>query len=135
MLPKNLKHWLVYFSILLGALLMLTACADRGDQSVSNQEPVSPPAAGSSTAAVTGIVSDVDGKPLAEVGVAVKEGSVATPEKLALTGADGKYIWNLPVGTFKLAANKDGYAGQVLDVEVKAGDQQVELNFKLEKAP
>jgi hypothetical protein len=134
MLSKNLKHWLICFSFLIGAVLMLTACSS-GDQSVSDQDPVSPSAADSATVAVTGIITDADGNPLAEVGVAVKEGTVATPEKLMLTGDDGKYIWNLPVGTFKLAANKDGYAEQVLDVEVKAGDQQVELNFKLQKAP
>jgi hypothetical protein len=112
----------------LALALLLAACS-------ANVEPNPGSGDESTTPAVTGIITDVDGKPLADVGVAVKEGTVATPEKLMLTDADGKYSWDLPVGTYKLAASKDGYAEQVLEVVVKAEGQQVELNFKLDKAP
>jgi hypothetical protein len=129
MFIKPISKLQITLSVLALALcLLLAACS-------GTEAPNPGPADDASAATVSGIVTDAAGNPLADVGIAVKEGTVATPEKLMLTSADGKYTWNLPVGTFKLAANKDGYAGQVLDVEVTTAGQQVVLNFKLDKAP
>jgi hypothetical protein len=125
--------WLIGVSMMV--LILVAGCSGGSgdDQPVSSDQDSSPPMSGSS-AQVVGRVTDQDGNPLAEVGIAVKEGSSAVPEILVLSGEDGKYVWDLPVGTYKMAANKEGFIEQVKEVVVKE-DQQAELDFQLEKAP
>src|SRR5262245_47901330 len=99
-------------------LLLLVGCG--GDQPVSNHDVQTPDSAGAITQAI-GTVTDADGNPLAEVGIAVTEGTVAVPEILKLSGEDGKYTWSLPAGTFTLQASKDGYKPLSGTVVVKKG--------------
>ena len=79
---------------------------------------------------VRGHITDADGKPLAEVGVAVPEGTVAIPERAAITNEAGEYVWPLPAGTFTIAVHKEGYVSQSAKVTVRDGET-VTLDFVL----
>jgi len=123
----------LYLIVGMGAIfLLLTACAGS-DEPVSNEDIQTPAAQGAITQ-VIGTVTDMDGNPLAEVGIAVTEGTAPTPEILKLSGEDGKYTWPLPAGTFTLTARKDGYKELSQEVVVKEGET-TRLDFKLEKLP
>ncbi len=113
-------------------LLILSACAGN-DQPVSNDDVQAPAVQGQITQ-VIGTVTDMDGNPLAEAGIAVDKGTAPFPEMLMLSGEDGKYVWSLPAGTFTLTARKDGYKDLSQEVVVKEGET-AQLDFKLEKAP
>jgi hypothetical protein len=123
----------LYLAVSMGAiLLLLTACAGS-DEPVSNDDVQTPAVQGAITQ-VIGTVTDMDGNLLAEVGIAVTEGTAPTPEILMLSGEDGKYTWPLPAGTFTLTARKDGYKELSQEVVVKEGET-TRLDFKLEKLP
>jgi len=113
-------------------LLLLTACAGS-DEPVSNDDVQTPAVQGAITE-VVGTITDMDGNPLAEVGIAVTEGTAPTPEILMLSGEDGKYTWTLPAGTFILMARKDGYKELSQEVVVVEGET-TQLDFVLEKLP
>jgi hypothetical protein len=113
-------------------LLLLAGCTGS-DQPVSSDDALTPAPQGTITQ-VIGTVTDMDGNPLAEVGIAVTEGTAPTPEILKLSGEDGKYTWPLPAGTFTLTARKDGYKELSQEVVVKEGET-ARLDFKLEKLP
>jgi len=117
----------------MGAMLLFLAGCAGSDQSVSNDDVQTPAAQGAITQ-VIGTVTDMDGNPLAEVGIGVTEGTAPTPEILMLSGEDGKYTWPLPAGTFTLTARKDGYKELSQEVVVKEGET-TQLDFKLEKLP
>jgi hypothetical protein len=123
----------LYLAISMGAILLLLAGCAGSDEPVSNDDVQTPAAQGAITQ-VIGTVTDMDGNPLAEVGIAVTEGTVSTPEILMLSGEDGKYTWSLPAGTFTLTARKDGYKELSQEVVVKEGET-TRLDFKLEKLP
>ncbi|MEB2334561.1 MAG: carboxypeptidase regulatory-like domain-containing protein [Anaerolineaceae bacterium] len=112
--------------------LLLAGCAGE-DVPVSNDDVVTP-ATQSERTQVSGIVTDLDGNPLAEAGIAVTKSVVGVPEILVLSGEDGKYTWHLPAGTFTLSAMKEGYKELSLEVVVKEGET-TKLDFKLEKLP
>jgi hypothetical protein len=124
--------WL-YLAVSMGVVvLILTACAGS-DQPVSSDD-IQTPAVQGKTTQVVGTVTDADGNPLAEVGIAVDKGTAPFPEMLMLSGDDGKYVWSLPAGTFTLTARKDGYKELSQEVVVKEGNTS-QLDFKLEKLP
>ena len=123
----------LYLAVGVGAiLLLLTGCAGE-DAPVSNDDVVMP-AVQEPVTQVVGTVTDMDGNPVAEVGIAVTKGTAATPEILMLSGEDGKYTWSLPAGTFTLTARNDGYKELSQEVVVKEGET-TQLDFKLEKLP
>jgi hypothetical protein len=124
--------WL-YLTVGMGTMLLLLAGCAGSDQPVSNDDVLTPAAQGPITQ-VIGTVTDMDGNPLAEVGIGVTEGTAPTPEILILSGEDGKYTWSLPAGTFTLTARKDGYKELSQEVVVKIGET-TQLDFKLEKLP
>ncbi|MBE7536347.1 MAG: carboxypeptidase regulatory-like domain-containing protein [Anaerolineales bacterium] len=117
----------------LGVLYLLLAGCAGEDVPVSNDDVVTP-AAQSERTQVSGIVTDLDGNPLAEAGIAVTKSVVGVPEILILSGEDGRYTWHLPAGTFTLSAMKEGYKELSLEVVVKEGET-TKLDFKLEKLP
>lgn len=112
--------------------LLLAGCAGE-DVPVSNDDVVTPATQNERTQ-VSGVVTDLDGNPLAEAGIAVTKSVVGVPEILVLSGEDGKYTWYLPAGTFTLSAMKEGYKELSLEVVVKEGET-TKLDFKLEKLP
>lgn len=117
----------------LGAMVLLLAGCGGSDRPVSNDDAQVPTVQGALTQ-VAGIVTDMDGNPLADVGIAVTKGTAPYPEILVLSEEDGKYTWSLPAGTFTLTARKDGYKELSLEVTVKEGET-ARLDFKLEKLP
>lgn len=114
-------------------LLLPAACGAQNDQPVSSDKPAATSAPMSDTR-VYGTVTDMNGRPLAEVGIAVTSGTAPYREILMLSGEDGNYIWSLPPGKFTLNASKDGYRSQSREVEVK-DKEATRLDFKLETLP
>lgn len=114
-------------------LLPLPACAIAGDRPVSSDQGGTPPARVAATR-VTGVVTDTNGQPLAETGIAFVAATTPMPDRLWLTAEDGTYSIALPAGTFSLSANRDGYRQQVGQVTVAEGETAV-LDFQLEPAP
>ncbi|HWR97774.1 MAG TPA: carboxypeptidase regulatory-like domain-containing protein [Candidatus Methanoperedens sp.] len=119
----------------LAAGLLFAACASAsdGDRPVSSEGDGWAPARGA-FAGIRGIVSDSEGLPLAEAGVAVTAGTAPVPEMLMLTAEDGSYSWPLPAGTFSLTVTLDGYRTQTLEATVPE-EETVELDFQLEREP
>lgn len=101
------------------------------DQPVSSDTPVTstPPAA--NRGRVTGRVTDAQARPLERAAVTVSEGTTAVPDIAILTGADGRFVWSLPPGTFRIAVYKDGYESASQSVDVTAG-KEIGLNFVLQ---
>lgn len=114
-------------------LLLSAACSAQDDRPVSSDQPSASVAPVSRTQ-VYGIISDANGRPLAEAGIAVIRGTAPFREILMLSGDDGKYTWPLPAGKFTLKATKDGYKPHSRDVEVK-DNEAARLDFTLEKLP
>lgn len=114
-------------------LLLSAACSAQEDRPVSSEEPTTSTAPISQTG-IYGIVTNTNGQPLSEVGVAVTHGTAPYREILMLSGDDGKYQWPLSAGRFTLKATKDGYKAQSREVEVKE-NEAVRLDFVLERQP
>ncbi len=108
--------------------------AQQDDQSISSDDPNPSVDAQAPTALITGKVTDKNGKPIPEAGVAVTKSSTSVPEMLVLTNEEGEYVWELPPGEFTLTVYKDGYAEKSMDITVKEGET-AKLDFELEKQP
>ena len=71
-------------------------------------------------AVIDGVVSDEEGRALADVTVAFLSAPVAVPDIAALTGPDGRFAVTAPVsGAYTLIASADGYATQHVTVQVE----------------
>ncbi|GER81039.1 conserved hypothetical protein [Candidatus Denitrolinea symbiosum] len=123
-----------FFVIGAGIVILLLAGCSGKDASISDDDVLPPAAVQGTNTQVLGTIADSEGNPLAEVGIAVTEGSTAVSEILVLSGEDGKYTWPLPAGTFTLTARKDGYKESSQEVVVKEGET-TRLDFTLEKLP
>jgi hypothetical protein len=113
---------------------LLAGCGAANDKSIpiTSDDGVSPSSSSGPDSKIVGHVMDAAGTPIVEATIAVVEGSVAVPEMAMITGADGAYIWPLPVGTFTLSVHKDGYASVSAKVEVHA-KETVTQDFVLTK--
>ena len=110
----------------LGGILALTACVgpgDAGGQSASS--PVSsddaPAAVPAEGRGVSGVVVGASGSPVAGALVvpAAQAGTTAAiPEIAVITGADGRFFWPLPAGSYRLTAMIDGAEAASGDVTV-----------------
>jgi TonB-dependent receptor len=84
---------------------------------------------------ITGTVTDAsDGNPLMEARVTAMETggtAAADPKGFALTYTNGRYVLDIPAGTYRLTVTHDGYEAGVQDmVRVEAG-KTLSLDFAL----
>lgn len=69
---------------------------------------------------IQGVVTDEEGRGLAEVSVAFVSAPVAVQDIAALTGPDGRFAVTAPVsGAYTLVATADGYAAEHVTVQVE----------------
>ncbi len=88
------------------------------------------------TGKITGTVTDAsDGNPLMEARVTATETggtAAAGPKGFALTYTNGRYVLDIPAGTYRLTVTHDGYEAGVQDmVRVEAG-KTLSLDFALD---
>lgn len=134
--PRAMTNGSVLLLVALLGSLALAACAAKPnpDQPVSSDDTIQGQGAAGTGTEIIGVVSDENGTPLAEAGVAVTKGTSPVPEMLVLTDQDGKYAWGVPAGTYTLTVHKDGYEDLSKEVQVKQGEQ-AKLDFQLKKLP
>ena len=99
------------------------AAAVNGNDSSPGEDFSLPPAPGSATGTLTGVVTQIDsGQPLAGATVVIAT-PIAGTTTTAITGADGRYaLTGLPVGTYpKVTASAPGYDGVTISVTLGSG--------------
>jgi Carboxypeptidase regulatory-like domain len=71
-------------------------------------------------ATIIGVVSDEEGRAMAEVTVTFLSAPVAVPDIAALTGPDGRFAVTAPAsGSYTLVATTEGYAAEQVTVQVE----------------
>lgn len=84
----------------------------------------------STPALITGVVTDEEGRPVAEAAVSVQAAPVPVPDISALTGSDGRFTYAPPVpGRYTLAARAPGYRVGTIQVGVHSSTVTVELRL------
>jgi protocatechuate 3,4-dioxygenase beta subunit len=84
-------------------------------------------------AAITGVVTGSDGKPLAQVAVLIVGDSPPHRDIAAATDSQGRYrLDGLLPGRYSILANASGYPTATRQVEAAAG-QVARLDFRLAK--
>jgi hypothetical protein len=85
----------------------------------------------SGQSAISGVVTDPQGRPVPQVAVLVTGDSPSHNDIAALTNAQGHYrLGGLVPGTYTLLVNAAGYAAQTQQVQAVAG-QEAQLDFRL----
>jgi Carboxypeptidase regulatory-like domain len=87
-------------------------------------------------ATIGGVISDEEGRALAEVAVAFLSAPVAVPDIAALTGPDGRFAVTAPVpGTYTLIATADGYKAEHVTVRVEPGrSPETQIDVRMHRA-
>lgn len=87
-------------------------------------------------AIIDGVISDEDGRALADVTVAFSSTPVAVPDIAALTGPDGRFAVTAPAsGTYTLVAAADGYATEHVTVQVELErSPTTQINVRMHRA-
>jgi hypothetical protein len=109
------------------------AASLNGNDTQPGEDFSLPPAPGSATGTLTGVVTQIDsGQPLAGATVVIAS-PIGGTSTTAVTGADGRYtLTGLPVGTYpKVVASAPGYDGITTAVTVVSGTTT--RNFALQK--
>jgi outer membrane receptor for ferrienterochelin and colicin len=87
------------------------------------------------TGKITGTVTDAsDGSPLMDARVTATEtGGTATagPEGFALTYTNGRYVLDIPAGTYRLTATHSGYEAGIQDMVTVEAGKTIALDFAL----
>lgn len=93
------------------------------------------PSQSSTTATITGQVTDEQGQPIAWASVMFTEDSPPHPDIAAVTNSEGQYRYtNLIPGTYTVLINAEGYPPHTQQVQAIAG-QVVQLPFRLSHSP
>ena len=80
---------------------------------------------------VNGRVRTRDGDPVPGAVLAFTSGPGALPDVAALADDDGAFSLTAPIaGTYRIAANSDGYRAAECEVEVDEGSVSVELHLE-----
>jgi hypothetical protein len=85
---------------------------------------------------VVGAVKAADGRPIMGAVIDAKsldEPSPPIPERIVLSGADGRYFWPLLPGDYELRATATGYRTATARVRVGAG-ALTDADFALDEA-
>ena len=107
--------WMVVATVALSAAV---ACGQGSD------EPTPSAAGGGGPGGIAGIVTDLDGAPVAGVRVGIVSGTAAFPEIAPETDEGGSYqINSVPPGTFQVGVHdRDGQRIGLESVVVKSGE-------------
>ncbi|WP_018353454.1 carboxypeptidase-like regulatory domain-containing protein [Longispora albida] len=110
--------------LVLGTVILLVLAGCTKERPTSSDDP-SPRVSGSPmSGTVTGRVLD-SGRPVAEVSVRPEPlftPAPAIPELLVVTDAEGRYVWSLPAGRYRMTARLGERSAQPVDVTVVAGE-------------
>ncbi len=81
---------------------------------------------------ITGIVFELQGRPVEGARVYFVAGPVSLPETAFLTDRDGKFSLSAPVaGTYQIGCSADGFASTTVTVKVTSGqDAKLEIRLK-----
>ena len=86
--------------------------------------------------AVSGRVTDTQGRPVAGARVYFVETPVATPDIAQITGADGHFSLVAPAsGHYRVGVNASGGRRHQQDVEVVGGSSEIEIKLKPQSSP
>jgi hypothetical protein len=85
---------------------------------------------------ITGVVTDEQGRPLAEATVALGDAPVPVPDIAALTGPDGAFALAAPVpGSYTVVAAAPGHGAGRVGVQVQAGRALAPVRVMLTTTP
>ena len=75
---------------------------------------------GETSSAISGVVRDSRGQPVAGARVSFAEGPVPLPDIAALTGDDGSFVLSAPApGTYRIDCYADGFAPEHTSVTTR----------------
>jgi Carboxypeptidase regulatory-like domain len=86
--------------------------------------------------AVSGRITDTQGRPVAGARVYFVEAPVATPDIAQVTDADGRFSLVAPAaGHYRVGVNAPGGGRHQQDVEVAGGSPEIEIELKQRTSP
>lgn len=82
---------------------------------------------------ISGVISDSDGKPLADAQIYFTESPMPLPDIAMLTDSDGKYSLSVPsAGKYGIGYNAAGFASKKVTVTI-GSEQNTTLDVQLKK--